>query len=828
MAERPTQSEAEEHNQRGADSGRRGRTTEGEKGGFLDRVNRRSYLKAGAATAVGTVGLSTNVAAETRDGISFNGVVDAVDDLGMDPNGNEPIDDKLDRAWGSGTLIEFPAGQYLVTRSHNWYNDSNIGMVGATGDRSDVEFVFPEGYNDRFLNVRKGRNWLFGDFTVQQTNDNVTGVSCSFGPNDNATIQNLEIAGYNPRSKQRGMGFIVYDADGEATIDNYVRTGESAVGDYPTGTQALLVPSQHVGTLTIRDAHIENAGENGIYASRCPGDVRIEGGYFANNDIASVRIAGEGSSVRGATFLVDTDNTNNTGDYFNAGGLWIESGSRGYLGGFVEDCDFIMESANNSRGLLRVQTTAGNVSIRNCRFRNETRWGTIVAESPSRVSGSAPIQVENCSITGGSSSPTKGGIDITGRDGSEVSECCISMEGQQNGVVIEGANNCTVRRSTIDVNGQAIATPGSSVATSGISHSGSCPLPSDSGTGSGGSNGTDSDTSSSDETDSEDTTTEESSDEGGSSAGTSGGSGSDGGSSGSSEEMRTILLRSPDLSPYAFEVSGDLEIDAAYGTEDSVEGSTARGLVAGGGDRFRFTGEITSFTIEGSPTVVVDGEEVDPSSLGDGSSSSEAEASSDEDAGDSATDGDGTHTLLIRGDTFSPYEFTVSGDVSFNPAWGTDDRIDGSTVRGLLAGGGDAYEFTGEITSFTIEGSPEVLIDGDRVDPAKLESTSVDSSGSSDSTESAEQSADELSNHVLIRSDQFAPYELEVDGDIAIDPDWGTEDSVDGSTATGMLSGGGDAFRFSGTITRFDYEDEVTVDLNGESVSPDDLVGRGD
>ena len=55
-------------------------------GGF----DRRSFLRAGlAATALGAaaMGSGTASAATVRD-VPFDRVVDAVDDLGMDPNGN--------------------------------------------------------------------------------------------------------------------------------------------------------------------------------------------------------------------------------------------------------------------------------------------------------------------------------------------------------------------------------------------------------------------------------------------------------------------------------------------------------------------------------------------------------------------------------------------------------------------------------------------------------------------------------------------------------------------------------------------------------------------
>ena len=723
-------------------------------GGRFTALDRRQYLKLGAATAAGAVAFSGRSTAETRDGVSFDRVVDAVDDLGMDPNGNEAIDGKLDDAWGSGTLIEFPPGEYLVTEEHGYYNDNNVGLVGKTGDRSDVEFVFPTGYEDRFLNVRFGSDWLFGHFTIQQSDDWETGVGCSFASEGDAMIRNIEVAGNNPRNTYRSLALNVYNSDGTMTLDGYVRTGASDVGDYPSGTQALLVDPANEGTVYIRNARIENAGENGIYGSRCPGAVRIEDSYFANNDIASVRIAGEGSYVKGSTFVVDEDEADKRGDFDNPRALWIESGDHGYTGSSVENCDFILRSAEHCDGLIRIQPTAGDVDVDNCRFRNETRFPTVFAEEPDEISGSGPVTVRNCSITGGADNPRRAAIELVERDGSLVSGCCISMDGGQNGVTIRNASDCTVRRSTIDVNGKALYTPGSSVGTGSISHSGSCPLPSDDGAGAGGDVGgsrgdsEDSDSESSDESDSESSDSESSDSE-------------DSGSK-----------------------SSDSEDSGSESSDDSDSGSS-------------------------------DSEDSDSES-GDGGS-------------ETATSG-GTRRLVITGDSLAPYKFSVSGDVSFNSAFGTEDHVDGSTVTGFLVGGIDGYEFSGDITSFDTEGSPTVRLDGETVDPSSLGGGSSGESGSDADSSTDENdakdssgSSDSLGNVLMLHSDDAAPYDVEVSGDIAFDPNYGTEDSVGDGSANGFLVGGTDVYRFSGSITSFQCDGSVDAMLNGESVDPSSL-----
>lgn len=105
--------------------------------------SRRSYLKLGAAVAVGfptTVGVSRAATAE-RHGIGFRRVLDAVDDLGMDPTGGDPVDDGIVAA-GDGALIRFPDGVYRFDD-----DPRGISLDGETrgfeGAGDDITFRAP-------------------------------------------------------------------------------------------------------------------------------------------------------------------------------------------------------------------------------------------------------------------------------------------------------------------------------------------------------------------------------------------------------------------------------------------------------------------------------------------------------------------------------------------------------------------------------------------------------------------------------------------------------------------------------------------------------------
>jgi len=67
-------------------------------------VDRRDYLKlaSAAAATAGMASLTSASTGTTRHGIEFDRVLDAVDDLGLDPTGNEPVNSRLDSALERG------------------------------------------------------------------------------------------------------------------------------------------------------------------------------------------------------------------------------------------------------------------------------------------------------------------------------------------------------------------------------------------------------------------------------------------------------------------------------------------------------------------------------------------------------------------------------------------------------------------------------------------------------------------------------------------------------------------------------------------------------
>jgi len=407
----------------------------------------------------GSPGPSTSSPTETPPPADrFETVVDMVEDRGVDPTGNEPIDDALRSAAGDDTLLQFPPGTYLATEMLVLESVRNFGIEGTGASRTAVRFVHPKGFSDRLLNVRSGRNCLVRNVTVDQTDDDVTNSGVVVLNDDGVLVEDFEVAGFTPSRDQGSVDLIVQvtSREGEGTVRRFTSTGGGKVGVYPASYPGFFSGPQHVGTLKLVDFHLERCGSNGLYAGRTKGGVQVLGGLFKNNDVAQVRLSGKGSFVRGARIVVDTDDVDDVrGNYEGIRGIWWESGDQGKTGGYVERCEFVCRSSNGLRALLQIDGSAGGMAVRNSRFRvDEADYFAIFTRPPGRSNmGGTPskpwgISVENTRIEG--SSPKNAAVKIHGRPGSAVVDTTVVQHGTgQDGIRLVNSRGTRILRSDV-------------------------------------------------------------------------------------------------------------------------------------------------------------------------------------------------------------------------------------------------------------------------------------------------------------------------------------------------------------------------------------------
>lgn len=369
----------------------------------------------------GSDGVDGGGSGDVLHNISFDTVHNAVDDLGMDPTGSDPIDDTLDSVYEAGTLVKFPPGVYKVARPHQWTSGiDGFGMVGTGSTRNDVEFVFPDGYSKQFIDVSGGTDHLFKRFTIQQTTDTTTRTSMRLRLADGLQVHKVELAGFMGRSDTMdttapGLIADITTASGVGTVSQFVCTDGGVIDTHPNRRVPIRLTPAHEGETRLVDCHIEEAGTTAVYASRTNGCVSVQGGHFKNNALAQMRI-GTGhsdkvSSCVGASFHIDTSEASPHDTYDSAiRGAFTESGSsssqshNGHTRLLYEECDFLYEGAPVPSSAVLHDQTYGRAVYRFCRFEHNVDSDlAYVDEVNSGIPEPHRVLFRECSFVGDSS-----------------------------------------------------------------------------------------------------------------------------------------------------------------------------------------------------------------------------------------------------------------------------------------------------------------------------------------------------------------------------------------------------------------------------------------
>ncbi|MFC6825404.1 hypothetical protein [Halopelagius fulvigenes] len=453
-----------------------------------------------AAVGLAGVGAMTGSAAADADqhGISFDRVVDAVDDLGLDPDGDEPIDSALDETIEEGNvLIEFPPGTYYWEDTVAESNVNNWGIRGLGDHPTDVRFVSDDGASKFLLKTRGGEGILVENLAIDYGFDRSGSLGLMLKAHDNLLVRDVHFVGFKPTQDDGAVENLspqALDPDGRVVVDGLVCTGPTDIAPHghlegDVNTSRVWLGSKHVGELLVRNSHIENAGTNAIYARESAGDVKIEDSLFVNNNQTSLRIGGSGSYVQGCRFVVDTDNATeeNVGEFINPHAITWETGERGETGGYIADCDFIYKSAPaKTAAAVWVDGSAGEMAIRDSRFRIDADGVAAIRVDDPRdprlgETASKPwgVTLENVSITG-SSSGSHPAVFINNRDGSTIRDSCLQLTGNREGIYLRNSDDSVIENTNLNVDGATTIFAGSDVSTSGITNSESCPVPDDS------------------------------------------------------------------------------------------------------------------------------------------------------------------------------------------------------------------------------------------------------------------------------------------------------------------------------------------------------------
>lgn len=682
------------------------------------KPSRRSYLKAAGAAAVSVPLLAGEGAAATeRHGISFDNVVNMAD-AGADPNGNEASDGALQSAASSNTLLKFPSGTYKFTQK-NVISGGNVGIVGE----GDVTFTVPDGFNDTLLAINGGSGALVENITIDQSG---ACPNLQVAPDDNLQVHDVTIKGQSLQSSDSAEDAftpMIRSSGGSGTVKNLVAHNEGRMGAY--ARSGIWIGSSNKGTITLRNCTVTGFSNNGVYASRTPGVVKVEGGTYRNNDLSQVRIGSSGSYVDGATIEADTSKSNspNPKDMLNGSGIRLES-DRGGSGAVVRNCDVRIGPEVNADGGIQIFGNYGEFTIENTNVEYNPQGYSIRA----KPGGSGSGTFKNVSVTGDASDWV--GVLIEDRSGTTVKDCCIQQTGGgRTGLALHNCGGSTVKNSTINAGAQAVRVRNGDVNVSGIDKSGSCPAPNlgsssysgSSGSSDSGSDGSSSDDSGSDSSGSDDSgnsssddsssdsssgsndsdSKDSSGDDSDNSSNNDDGAGSDDELSGDVNESdvpepsdnANFVVTDTDTSggriPYDVETSGNIDKAGTGGatkdSNDDISGKSASGGVNEWRDAYEYEGEIVSLEVDDRATIKLDGDA-------------------------------GTITVMGEDGSGTDYSLEVTGELEH--ADDSTDPIsdDNSSVSGGVGSFRDEYTYTGELVQASIEDSVSITTDPETLD----------------------------------------------------------------------------------------------------------------
>ncbi|WP_424019982.1 hypothetical protein ACOZ4N_20340 (plasmid) [Halorientalis pallida] len=366
-------------------------------------------------------------------------------EAGADNTGSKPVDDVLRSEIDDDTLLYFPRGEYQFAEPVERPSVSTLGLVG---DRA--LFRPPEGFAQALLVFGVGGTAT--DLRVQGIDFDVTADRTGARPlycavDDGLLVRDVTVQGRQDVD-QDSVRFDVTSEEGTGRVES-LRLPHGGSTEFPN--TGIYVGEDSVGELSFVDCEVGGWPDNGLYASSARGPVRVIGGHYANNGIASVRVSGD-SVVRNVRVSCDATRE----------GLENMRGIRLRKGGdvLVDNVRVEIRSVTESDGAITMAEWLQSATVRNSRLRTDVDdVPAINAKQPGeearRATGAASLTVENVRVVGGAGGDAA--ITVAGRDGCRFDRLCVHQGGRQrNGIRLTNSTGHVLTDSTVDVTGDPL------------------------------------------------------------------------------------------------------------------------------------------------------------------------------------------------------------------------------------------------------------------------------------------------------------------------------------------------------------------------------------
>jgi len=254
------------------------------------------------------------------DGVAFDAEEIDVTAHGVDNSGNSSVTSAIQSLAQDNRILYFPDGEYYFDSAIRFVGFQNFGLIAADGARfvpaQASQYDAPgQSVNVFTLGVPNspGTNLhvenLTFDFTANETG--VRGLHASIS--DGLVVRDVDVIGTHDTGAPGPLNTDIVSSGGSGVVENlslpdggvHVDHTSTSLHSAGAGPSGLNVSAHHTGSLTVRNAEINGFPDNGLYAATRDGTVTVEGGTFRNNNVASVRLMGQGSSVSGARIVVD-------------------------------------------------------------------------------------------------------------------------------------------------------------------------------------------------------------------------------------------------------------------------------------------------------------------------------------------------------------------------------------------------------------------------------------------------------------------------------------------------------------------------------------------
>ena len=374
----------------------------------------------------------------------------AVDDLGLDPSGSEPINGKFESALEglSNVRVVFPGdGVFRATGEMVVRVSGPVELVG-----NGATIKLDASREQRVLNIDQfPTGSLFQGFTFASTDDTTVGFRVA--TEGTVRVQDVTVKGYmvsdqsNRNRVQAVFSPVALTSSATVQVRNYRAIGGSAAGthdqdDKPASAKmnqiaspmGVWVGQQTQGTVQLVECQLRG-WSNGVYGGRTNGRVEVSGGQYWNNLNSQLRLGG-GSIVDGATLLLDDREWSmkkNPGPYSlgeqqGVHAIRVDAAAGGNTSDPIRIRNTEVQSKSMQQGVAEIEfeSESGPGIIENSRVVSHIERPVINAHSPAGGVSQSNVLVNNSYIGGEGPSTV---MSIDGRPQSRIRQTCVAIPG---------------------------------------------------------------------------------------------------------------------------------------------------------------------------------------------------------------------------------------------------------------------------------------------------------------------------------------------------------------------------------------------------------------